>query len=57
MLAWKVEWIVLSDRDVVSMGMWRESLTPSSGFEGLPRERDMGWWVVWGIAGGWEAAQ
>lgn len=38
--------MVLGDGDTVSMGMWRENLTPQFGFEGATRRE------AWAAAGG-----
>lgn len=55
-LAWKFEWMVLSDGDAVSMGVCRECLTPRSGFEGLPGKRH-GLERSSSPPGGWESAR
>ena len=41
-LAWKCEWMGISDGEAVSVGVWRECQTPRSSFEGLPGKR-VGW--------------
>lgn len=45
-LAWKCEWMGVSDGEAVSVGVWRECQTPRFSFEGLPGKR-----VGWGSAG------